>query len=408
MRFERSKNRHPDWASLFQSREALRAPEGLHHTIVFGEHPITSWLYHEELSPFDPKLSEKFKMAERDFIRVQSEEDQFLRLGADNLLAYCEKISVHPAHLVPLNDDPRLSLPRVILDANIRIIKDDSFSKAEKALAHAALVVENARYHKLMNDKKFQTTENIGSLVEMFRQAKENKLDDGASNVLAEMTQWQKSHFFNQDGVRDIASLMIEEMVSTRDIQNFVNRQMRDGYQQQLNELDDDVSCIYRDIFEGIEGDRVDTREKNLNMHILRKLRKSVEPLESVDPAQILSMIKSYKRSEIALIEKSILNNPISVDASQSFFLESLNDLSVKITNRINLIGRKNKSETSYKADMDRYEQDIATLQSAQVSIRNEKMSYIERLFANQYVLAQEKITPLAKQAMNNLKSEIG
>lgn len=158
MRFQRSCP-EPDSPNLIEGCEvlvceatAIGSPHRLEDRIIHSGHGVIgSWIFHEEAGAHDAEIAQKFGLSESVYKTTRDHPDEpFLFLTSDHLLFYCKSIGVHPAHLVPFDDDPRLSLPAVVLEANLDILSDPMSSPAEHMLAEQAVISEMERYVRMM------------------------------------------------------------------------------------------------------------------------------------------------------------------------------------------------------------------------------------------------------------------
>lgn len=103
---------------------------------------------------FDPALHEKFGLSEKDYIAHRDHPDgPFMYLPAAALLTFCQNIGIHPAQMVPLTDDPRLSLHPTILQALIDLYTGDYSSDDDIALSRAAINCELRRFERELSQR---------------------------------------------------------------------------------------------------------------------------------------------------------------------------------------------------------------------------------------------------------------
>lgn len=97
------------------------------------------------------------------------------------ILEFCKSIEVHPAHLVPWDNDKALSLPTPLLELLIDIAYEDTaagkYDLNEVYLAKAAIAAEYKRIRdNLMNDQKgsFQNNGHFALLAKVFTEVLDN------------------------------------------------------------------------------------------------------------------------------------------------------------------------------------------------------------------------------------------
>lgn len=116
---------------------------------------IGVWIFHvSDGHYFDPALHEKFGLSEKDYIAHRDHPDgPFMYLPAAALLTFCQNIGIHPAQMVPLTDDPRLSLHPTILQALIDLYTGDYSSDNDIALSRAAIDCELRRFERGLSQR---------------------------------------------------------------------------------------------------------------------------------------------------------------------------------------------------------------------------------------------------------------
>lgn len=116
---------------------------------------IGVWMSHvSDGHYFDPALHQKFGLSEKDYIAHRDHPDgPFMYLPAAALLTFCQNIGIHPAQMVPLTDDPRLSLHPTILQALIDLYTGDYSSDNDIALSRAAIDCELRRFERELSQR---------------------------------------------------------------------------------------------------------------------------------------------------------------------------------------------------------------------------------------------------------------
>lgn len=116
---------------------------------------IGVWMSHvSDGHYFDPALHEKFGLSEKDYVAHRDHPDgPFMYLPAAALLTFCQNIGIHPAQMVPLMDDPRLSLHPTILQALIDLYTGDYSSDNDIALSRVAINCELRRFERGMSQR---------------------------------------------------------------------------------------------------------------------------------------------------------------------------------------------------------------------------------------------------------------
>lgn len=131
-------------------------PDRLAEKILRSEgDQIGVWMSHvSDGHYFDPALHEKFGLSEKDYIAHRDHPDgPFMYLPAAALLTFCQSIGIHPAQMVPLMDDPRLSLHPTILQALIDLYTDDYSSDNDITLSCAAINCELRRFERGLSQR---------------------------------------------------------------------------------------------------------------------------------------------------------------------------------------------------------------------------------------------------------------
>lgn len=131
-------------------------PDRLAEKILRSEgDQIGVWMSHvSDGHYFDPALHEKFGLSEKDYIAHRDHPDgPFMYLPASALLIFCQNIGIHPAQMVPLTDDPRLSLHPTILQALIDLYTGDYSSDDDIALSRAAINCELRRFERELSQR---------------------------------------------------------------------------------------------------------------------------------------------------------------------------------------------------------------------------------------------------------------
>lgn len=145
-------------------KSPLNVPAQLKQRILAGEDPFGIWVSHlnrEDLGG-DKKT---FKFSDE--------------IYAEDVIAFCRFHKTHPAHLIPLDSDPRLSLPASILEASILIAKsrDATYSQEDRDLANTAINFEHLRIKKFLSglsSGKIRTSESTKSLVALFEESRDS------------------------------------------------------------------------------------------------------------------------------------------------------------------------------------------------------------------------------------------
>lgn len=399
MRFSRSIRRRSEWSALLHKRsvsgyqiedEAFNSPLNLKQLIIAGHSPLGLWLSREEQSLYDPQIAEKFDLSPSEFQReADHAEDQFLTLSAEKLLDYCQSIGVHPAHLVPFDDDPRLSLPANILEANILILGNKRSSKDEQYLSLAALAVERKRYTRLLNDKAFQKNHKIEGIAKLLGRAVDHMFDARVDVTLERVAGLGGIFSANHDGVFNRPALMIDMFVVRKDISH---QSVADKFAKAVHDVqsaDAKIHDRYERVFGDIEYD-IKEQAADLFQGILNELKIMPSEWKKMKHRGVTNIIKDIKSKEIKLMDRA-------AEKSHDYSLMSVSerhhlvaDLAKAYISKMKAVHQRNSTEIDMKEDEWDYEDMIADYQLASTKINKKQFSYIGRLFANHKIIADE------------------
>ena len=138
-------------------KEAINTPIGLKRRILQGEDPLTIWFEAENIDLYS-------KFALKTGIHLDSahleRRKQIMPLSKDmtppDIYGFCKSIGVHPVHLVPLDSDPRLSLPIQLLHLLIEMSKrTDKFDAEQVRLAKLGIAFEHKRINKFLYERRY-------------------------------------------------------------------------------------------------------------------------------------------------------------------------------------------------------------------------------------------------------------
>ena len=219
------------------SSYAFTPPENLKDRLLAGEHPLEIWAEHEGLNLGD--LAHSFHMPYQDAVREQRNPvEPFCNIRGFQILNFCRRIGVHPAHLVPLDDNPQLSLPRCILEANIMVAQDKAEKPRNQKLAEQAIACELKRYSRFLKYGNQGT-----GLSYMFAQAMAEGYYDQVYTQLDAHSHDKRQEAFN------VAPLLLVRL--SVDKQNELDRLLgsRDVLGDELELADSELDRAYDDVF---------------------------------------------------------------------------------------------------------------------------------------------------------------
>jgi|GEM_PF-3691936 len=135
-------------------KSASHTPHNLKERIESGEDIVSIWFDFENASLLDGLTKNiGFSIAP-----IKDEKRKYSlpsthQMTADDIFDFCKFLSVHPAHLVPFNADPRLSLPLPLLELLIQISKGERSQSDESiSLAKVAISFESKRINVLLSN----------------------------------------------------------------------------------------------------------------------------------------------------------------------------------------------------------------------------------------------------------------
>jgi len=156
--------------------EPKSVPHNLKRRLLKGEDVIAIWFEHAH--------SEHFKAWDEcfDIKMVSPKSNGKSMVGSiddmtpTEILEFCKSIGVHPAHLVPFDNYPNLSLPTPLLELLVQMMFDDrpdgSAVDDDKHLAKVAITYEDRRIRKnIEKDRRYaMQTGQLMPLHEVFTQ----------------------------------------------------------------------------------------------------------------------------------------------------------------------------------------------------------------------------------------------
>lgn len=141
-------------------------PRDLEQRLKAGEDVISIWFHHVHANHFK-------NLFKRSAIRMLPKQENTISIlpsidtmTTSEILEFCKSIDVHPAHLIPFDNDQELSLPTPLLELLIEMAYNGEASKGlngnDVYLASAAIAHECKRIRLYLDDEKREAFDNNG------------------------------------------------------------------------------------------------------------------------------------------------------------------------------------------------------------------------------------------------------
>ena len=398
MRFKRSIHRRTEeWSALLHKRlvvwrsgvesEAFQSPPLLKERIIQGYSPLGLWLSREEQSLYDPQIAGKLDLSHDEFNReLNNSHGEFYPLSGEDVLDYCETIGVHPAHLVPFDTDPRLSLPFNILQANLLILGNSAFSREEKKLSSVAIECEKERFKFFLCNKNFQESNKIQQVSELLGRAVQHKFHQQAEGFSKDMVNIARYLSKNYSGVHNTASLMVDFFIARKDGERVYKENQYKAAAQAVVSSDLRIYDIYENIFGDIEQDLEENAHKLFD-DVLKFLQMQPKDYNRADVRGFTRVIKNLKEKELKLMERGLQELQPALNMSLSHSDSQFANLAKAYIEKMKSMHSMDSAEVDMKEGEWDYEEDIAEYQNILAKINNKQFFYIGRLVANHNII---------------------
>ncbi len=215
---------------------ALAVPQDLSDCIMSGQHPLDIWMSHENMTLKSFALM--LRMPYEKLLQQSRSIEPYYALNGEDVLVFCMRRGVHPAHLVPFDDNPQFSLPRCILEANILVAKDKAETLRNRQLAEQAIACELKRYSRFLKYGNQGT-----GLSYMFAQAI-------AAGYYEDVHRQLEAHFHDKRReALNIAPLLLERLSvdKQKELDKLLGRQ--ENLEAELELADDELDKAYEAVF---------------------------------------------------------------------------------------------------------------------------------------------------------------
>lgn len=402
MRFSRSKlQASREWSpsrSLSTLKDcAENVPHNLKNKIIYGGyHPLMAWLASEEGDVWNDRFEAKLGLSADEYQRHFLDADgAFGRLNPQNILMYCETIGVHPAHLMPFDNDPRLSLPANLLLANALILKDRNYTAEDKGLAQRAIQTEKERFARfvqsrevegyLANDKGFEKLQ-VFRLVDQFMISQAGGFVEIVPQ-LPEKSPISKDEMCVVEGSRNALTMLFEKEIVARDRKNQERRRELMEENENLRVEERRVQDAYFRLFDRVVPD-IGTAAANFAKAITQRVT-LLEPNDATIKSESLTKVRGFlmtcERESFSRLHQATRAG--ESDATEQEIELRVDALVKASADMIYASKSRLVAFRSYTIDKKSHAGDVEKFQSTQNLIESGELSYISRLVANQHMI---------------------